>query len=218
MINVENVSKKIQNKNILENINFRLLDGDVLGIVGPNGTGKSTLISVMSSVIKPTTGNISFYENDKVITNNIKSKIGYIPQEIALYEELTIKDNLLLFAPSKFTKHEALNRAKDISNKLSLVRDFDTRVSKLSGGTKRRVNIGVALMTSPKYIFMDEPVVGVDYTVRRDIEQFIRNLKDSGKIIIIASHLVEFLENTCNKLLVIKEGKQEYFGDFENEF
>lgn len=217
MISVENLSKKIKNKNILDNINFILKSGDVLGIVGPNGTGKSTLITLLSTISKPTTGSVTFYEDGITIKNNIKSKIGYVPQQISLYEELSVKNNLMLFGPSKQTEKSVLCQAKEIASVLNLSENFNTKVIKLSGGNKRRVNIGIALMNNPRFIFMDEPVVGVDYTVKREIEQFILELKDRGKIIIIASHLIEFLEHTCNKLLILKNGKQEYFGDFKNE-
>lgn len=217
MIRVEKLSKKIKNNNILDDISFILKSGDVLGVVGPNGTGKSTLITLLSTITKPTDGSVTFYENGVEIKNNIKSKIGYIPQQISLYEELSVKDNLLLFGSSKQTKKSVLCQAKEIAGVLNLLNNFNTKVSKLSGGNKRRVNIGIALMNNPRFIFMDEPVVGVDYTVKREIEQFINELKNRGKIIIIASHLIEFLKHTSNKLLILENGKQQYFGDFKNE-
>ncbi|WP_066502491.1 ABC transporter ATP-binding protein [Abyssisolibacter fermentans] len=217
MISVENISKKIRNKDILQDISFKLTDGDVLGIVGPNGTGKSTLISIISTVLKPSSGKVSYFIDDKLCTDNLKRNIGYVPQEVALYEELTIKDNFLLFSASSSSNKENIDQAMYIAEKLSLVDNLNTKVSKLSGGTKRRVNIGIALITNPKFILMDEPVVGVDYTVRRDIESIINELSGSGKIVVITSHLIEFLENTCNKLLIIKNGRQEYFGDFNDE-
>lgn len=218
MIKVSNVCKTIQNKNVLVNVNFNLNHGDVLGIVGPNGAGKSTLISILSTIIKPTSGNISYYLDDKLYNGDIKEIIGYVPQDIALYEELTIKDNLLLFGASiSSDKKVVLSKIKSITKALNLTDNFDTRVSKLSGGTKRRVNIAIGLIRDPKFIFMDEPVVGVDYMARRDIESTISEMRNQGKIIVITSHLIEFIENTCNKLLILKKGRQEYFGDFNEK-
>jgi len=218
MIKVTHVCKNINSKNVLKNISFSLSDGDVLGIVGPNGTGKSTLISILSTIIKPTSGEVSYYLHDKIYNGDIKNMIGYVPQEIALYEELTIKDNFLLFGASISNDRKILlNKSKSIAGNLSLSDEFNTKVSKLSGGTKRRVNIGIGLIRDPKFIFMDEPVVGVDYVARRDIEDIISKMRSQGKIIVIASHLIEFIENTCNKLLILKNGEQEYFGDFNDE-
>lgn len=218
MIKAIHISKSIKNKNILCDVSFDLKDGDVLGIVGPNGAGKSTLISILSTIIKPTSGSVSYYIKDKLYNGDIKKVIGYVPQEIALYDELTIKDNLLLFGTAiSSDKALVLERAKSIAKSLGLMNEFQTRVSRLSGGTKRRVNIAIGLIRDPKFIFMDEPVVGVDYMARRDIERIILNMSERGKIIVITSHLLEFIENTCNKLLILKNGKRKYFGDFNDE-
>lgn len=218
MIKVSQINKTIRKKNVLHDISFSLYDGDVLGIVGPNGAGKSTLISILATIIKPTKGNVSYYVDDELYSGDIKDVIGYVPQEIAFYEELTIKDNLLLFgAAISNDKTIILNRAKDIAENLGLLDEFNTRVSKLSGGQKRRVNIGIGLLRDPKFVFMDEPVVGVDYMARKDVEDIIYKMSNQGKIIILTSHLIEFVENACNKLLIIKNGNQEYFGDFNEE-
>lgn len=218
MIKATNIYKSINNKSILNDINFNLDDGDVLGIVGPNGTGKSTLISILATIIKPTKGNISYYHQNIKCNENIKDMIGYVPQDIALYEELSIKDNFLLFGSSISNNRKiVLKKSKKIATDLGLYSDFNTRVSKLSGGTKRRVNIGIGLIRDPQFIFMDEPVVGVDYVVRKDIEDIITKISNQGKTIVITSHLIEFIEKTCNKLLILKNGKQEYFGDFNDE-
>jgi ABC-2 type transport system ATP-binding protein len=218
MIEVSNLCKTIQNKIILNDVSFKLEDGDVLGIVGPNGAGKSTLISILATIMKSTSGSVAYYLNDKLYNDDIKKIIGYVPQDIALYEDLTIKDNLLLFgAAISSDKKVVLNKIEDISKSLDLMKQFNTKVSKLSGGTKRRVNIGIGLLRDPKFVFMDEPVVGVDYMARRDIESIISTMGKQGKIIVITSHLIEFIENTCNKLLILKNGKQEYFGDYNDK-
>jgi ABC-2 type transport system ATP-binding protein len=218
MIEVSKLCKTIQNKIILNDVSFKLEDGDVLGIVGPNGAGKSTLISILATIMKSTSGSVSYYLNDKLYNDDIKKIIGYVPQDIALYEDLTIKDNLLLFgAAISSDKKVVLNKIEDISKSLDLMKQFNTKVSKLSGGTKRRVNIGIGLLRDPKFVFMDEPVVGVDYMARRDIESIISTMGKQGKIIVITSHLIEFIENTCNKLLILKNGKQEYFGDYNDK-
>ncbi|SKC79355.1 ABC transporter ATP-binding protein [Maledivibacter halophilus] len=218
MLKVSRVNKKIQRKNVLKDINFSLNNGDILGIVGPNGAGKSTLISILATILKPTKGNVSYYINGNLYDGNIKDIIGYVPQEIAFYEELTIKDNFMLFGASISNDRSIiLNRARKAAENLGLLDEFNTRASKLSGGQKRRVNIGIGLLRDPQFIFMDEPVVGVDYMARKDVENIISEMSNQGNIIVLTSHLIEFIEKICNKLLIIKNGKQEYFGDFNEE-
>lgn len=215
MIKVHQVSKKIKNKSILDDISFIVNDSDVLGVVGPNGTGKSTLLSMLCDINTPTNGEIEFIINDEVYKGDKKALIGYVPQSIALYNELSLVDNMMLFgAPGFSSNNETRDRVMELIEELHLKDQKNIKINKLSGGEKRRVNIAVSLLKNPKFVFMDEPVVGVDYYARKDIENIVLNLKKEGKIVVIVSHQIEFLEKVCNKLLILKEGKQICFGDF----
>ena len=208
MICVENLSKKLNNKKVLEGIDFRLEKGDVLGIIGPNGAGKTTLLSLLGGFIEPDTGKIDIGTH----------RMGYIPQHLSLFEELTVNDNLKLFGIGTLDDGEALSRQVEmVMSALNLTANRHRKVRKLSGGNKRRVNIGIALMSQPTCLLMDEPVVGVDYKVRREIEAFLIEMSHQGKTLIITSHLKSFIAKVSTKILILDEGTVVYFGDVNDE-
>ena len=208
MIRVENLSKQLNKRKVLSHIDFHLQEGDVLGIIGPNGAGKSTLLSLLGGFMKA----------DEGIVDCGDHRIGYIPQQLALYEELTVIENLKLFGVGTCSDDQILMaRVESVIEALKLTDNKEVKVKKLSGGNKRRVNIGIALMIDPTCLLMDEPVVGVDYKVRSDIEALLKEMSASGKTLIIASHLKSFIAEVSTKLLIIEDGKVAYFGDVNEE-
>ncbi len=208
MIHVENLSKKLNRKQIINKIDFHLEEGDVLGIIGPNGAGKSTLLSLLGGFIEPDEGSID-------IGNH---RIGYIPQQLALYEDLSVYENLKIFGAGLELTADALQeKIIEVQKSLKLENNSHTKVKKLSGGNQRRVNIGIALMMSPTCLLMDEPVVGVDYKVRSEIESLLKSMSKSGKMLIIASHLKSLISEVCNKILILEEGQVVFFGEVNEE-
>jgi ABC-2 type transport system ATP-binding protein len=213
MLKIENLVMNYNNKVVLDNINFHLEEGDVLAVVGENGSGKTTLMTLLSTNKKESSGKIRYFDK-RIKYNEAKGKIAYIPQEIALFEELTVIDNFKIFGKFDDSKKELF---LEVVESLQLTDELNRKISKLSGGTKRRVNIGVELVRNPSFIFMDEPIVGIDYNIRKKIVSLIEKLSSEGKIVIIASHNLYFLKNTCNKLLKLNNGIQEYFGTYNHE-
>ncbi len=208
MIRVENLSKTLNKRQVLNRIDFHLKEGDVLGIIGPNGAGKSTLLSLLGGLMTPDGGMVDMGGH----------QIGVIPQQLALYEELTVYENLKLFGVGMNMDASVLeNKLQQVMVDLNLLVNKDIKVKKISGGNKRRVNIGIALMTSPTCLLMDEPVVGVDYQVRSDIEKLLKQMSDDGKTLIIASHLKSFIREVSTKILILEEGSVAYFGDVNEE-
>ncbi|MBN4051050.1 MAG: hypothetical protein COA82_02615 [Alkaliphilus sp.] len=213
MITVSNLSHIIDKNFILRDIEFSLEKSDVLGIVGPNGAGKSTLISILAGIIVPTNGQVTYTNSTRMTKKQRRNLISYVPQEIALFDELSIYDNLVLFGNGK-NAIDLKEKIGDVLEQLCLSDEKNKTVAKLSGGMKRRVNIAVSLMKDAKYVFMDEPVVGVEYKIREDVEKMIKRMKREGKTLIISSHQFEFLESVCNKLLYLVDGNQKYFGEY----
>lgn len=213
MLEIKNLSMKYKKTTVLDNIKFELKKGDVLAIAGPNGSGKTTLINILSTNKKNHIGEINYF-NEKLKYNQIKDKIAYIPQEIALFDELKVIDNFKIFGKIENEKNEEFVK---IIKALELENELNKKISKLSGGMKRRVNIGVELVRNPDFIFMDEPIVGIDYEIRKKIVNLINQLSSEGKVIVITSHNLHFLKLTCNKLLKIVNSKQKYFGDYNHE-
>lgn len=191
----------------IRDINFKLYKGDILGIIGANGSGKSTIIKVIAGII----------DNYKGVFHNTHST-GYVPQNIALYDNLSVYENIKIFSSALKLKKDLLEKnIQDILKKLDLVKNINTKIKNLSGGNKRRVNIAVALINEPECLLMDEPEVGIDYKVRKDIEKLITDLSYDNKIIIIASHSKDFLKSCSNKILVLENSTQIYFGDSNDE-
>ncbi|MGV8146137.1 MAG: ABC transporter ATP-binding protein [Alkaliphilus sp.] len=216
MIAVSNLSHKIDKNFILRDIEFSLEKSDVLGIVGPNGAGKSTLISILAGIVEPTNGQVMYINNTRMTKMQKRNLISYVPQEIALFDELSIYDNLALFASDENNTKQN-QKIKTVLEQLGLYDEQNKRVSKLSGGMKRRVNVAVALMKKAKFVLMDEPVVGVEYRIREDVEKLINEMRKEGKTLIISSHQFEFLESVCNKLLYLVDGRQKYFGHYDEK-
>lgn len=208
MLQVKSLAYEYKNKKVLEDISFELSSGSVLGIVGPNGSGKTTLITLLATNKKELTGSIKHTMEKGPLV------IGYIPQEIALFSELTVLDNFRIFGKIKNEKDQLFKR---IINTLGLEEQLNIKVSKLSGGTKRRVNIGVELVRNPQFIYMDEPIVGIEYSIREQIVALIKELSKEGKIIVIASHNIDFLRKTCSQLLKLDLGKNVYFGEYNDD-
>ena len=219
LLEIQNIVKKYNKRNVVDDISLSIETGDVIGILGENGAGKSTFMGMLATLIIPTSGDI-LYNGESIVKKPsiIRGKIGYVPQDIALYEELTGLDNLKYWArtyhiPSK-ERDYAIEKTIEV---IGLDRDkLKKRVSSYSGGMKRRINIGIALLNDPDIIIMDEPTVGIDIMSKEEILKVISNLNKQGKTIIYAAHYFEELEQICNKICIMMSGKVMEFSDIED--
>lgn len=217
MIEIRDLSKRIETKQILEHISFSLKEGDVLGLVGANGAGKSTLIRIIAGILSPDQGQI-LYGSSSAPTSIPKKSIAYVPQDIVLYEDMTVYENLLLFGRGKTDLPTLSEQIRKLTDTLSLQPYLKQKVSALSGGLKRRVNIAAAMTGNIKLALLDEPVVGIDIGKTKDVEALIHQLSKQGCLTVLSSHSVDFLKNTCNRLLVLEKGGLFYFGDFDTRY
>ncbi len=208
IIDVIGLSKKYGGAAVLDNLNFKIRKGEIFGLVGPNGAGKSTFISILTSVIKPTSGDIIINGYSiRQYAGKVKKSIGYVPQEIALYPGLTGLDNLRFWAGvyglGGRLKKDRMDEALSIAG---LAEKACERVDRYSGGMKRRLNIAVALLHHPEILVMDEPMVGVDMQSRMYILDAIKELKESGRTIIFASHYADEMKKLCDRIAVLDRG------------
>lgn len=217
MIHVQNLSKKIQDKQILKNISFSLDKGDVLGLVGANGAGKSTLMRIIAGILPAKQGTVEYRIADQKILLS-KTSIAYISQEIVLYEDMSVLENLTLFGSGKTDPSSLAEQIRTLSESLSLEAYLHQKVGSLSGGLKRRVHIAAGLTGSIRLALMDEPIVGIDRGKTKDVQELIHDLQAQGCTIVLSSHTSDFLQNTCNKLLMLHEGQQTYFGPLDIRF
>lgn len=192
----------------VNNISFTIESGTIFGLLGPNGAGKTTTISMLCGLIKPSSGDAKLLGfSISTHLENIKQKIGVVPQEIALYPTLTAFENLRYIGNMYGLKGESLK--KNIFEHLEIVglqAQANKRVETFSGGMKRRINLIAGILHQPKILFLDEPTIGVDVQSRNLITEHLRHLNKNGCTIIYTSHLMEEAENLCTDIAVIDNG------------
>jgi len=209
MLSISALSKSYPNHAALKQIDLHLQEGKMLGLLGPNGAGKTTLINILSGLSKRDAGTISWFNKEIATTDSrYKQSIGVVPQEISLYQDLSAYQNLLfwgsLYGLKKSVSKEKTDR---ILQDLGLYDRRHDLVKTYSGGMKRRINIGAALLHDPSLIFMDEPTVGIDPQSRNLIYNYIEKLKTSGKTILYTTHYLEEAENLCDRIAILDNGK-----------
>lgn len=212
------VSKRYKKRLVVDHMSFEIYEGDVLGLLGNNGAGKSTTLSMAATLVKPDSGQILL--DDKNIfekRSKVCQKIGYVPQEIALYENLTGEDNLNFFARAYHLSGSILKeRMEYVTTILGLtIEQLHERVCCYSGGMKRRLNMGVALLHDPRLLLLDEPTVGVDIESRDRMLEAIEKLSHKGTMIIYIGHYMEEVERICNKVCIMNQGSKTIFGDIQ---
>lgn len=193
----------------IDNLSLQIKSGEFYGLLGPNGAGKTTTISVLTGLLKPTSGSV-LIKNHNVATqlDAIKPAIGVVSQDIALYEKLTAHENLYYFGRLYGIEKKKLNQRIDfLLDRLGLLKYKDHKVNSFSGGMKRRINIMAGILHEPEIVILDEPVVGVDVHSRNVIREFLKEVNKQGKTIIYTSHIMEDAEKLCSKVAIIDYGK-----------
>ena len=206
MMDINNVTKKYGKVQALKGVTLSIAKGSCYGLVGPNGAGKSTLMKIMTSVIHDYMGTLEF--SGYVDMKRFKYQIGYVPQEVCLEDSVSAKSNLIFFGKLYGLKGSQLRRrVKEVLAEIGLKERAGDKVKTFSGGMKRRLNIGCAIMHHPTVIIMDEPTVGIDPQSRAFIFQMIENMKRQGRTIIYASHYMEEVEQMCDEIAFLDQGR-----------
>ncbi len=209
MIEMLNVVKKYNGLKALDNITFSVNREEIFGLLGPNGAGKTTALRIMSMLVKPDSGEVIINGmHQKENNRRIQGLLGVCPQEIALYLELTVRDNLLFFGMmGGLSRKKAVIRAEELITEMDLEEKAREKVSLLSGGMKRRLNIAVSVIHKPRVLFMDEPTVGVDPRTRASIFSLLHNFKNNGMTIIYTTHYMEEADRLCDRVAVMDRGR-----------
>ncbi len=205
MIEIENLTSAYGRKKVLQGVSFAAERGECIGIVGPNGCGKSTLLSIMAGVLKPTSGSVRYYGNDALENRVVFRKMtGYVPQENPLMPELSVYDNLRLWYTDKA---ELMKELKEGFLQILGISEFlKMPVSKLSGGMKKRVSIGIALSGMPPVLILDEPSAALDLVCKEDIRRYLQIYLERKGTVVITTHEESEL-SLCGRLYVMKGGK-----------
>ncbi len=201
--------KRYKQTTAVDEVSFEIHAGEIFSLLGPNGAGKTTTISMLSTLLKPTSGDAAIGGHS--ITTDpmaVRQLIGIVPQEIALYEDLTPLENLLFFGRLYGMSGKPLkNRAEIILEQIGLTDRAKHRVKTFSGGMKRRLNIGVGLLHQPQLIFMDEPTVGIDPQSRRNILDTVKDLNRQGLTVLYTTHYMEEAAELSHRVGIIDHGK-----------
>ena len=210
MLETIKLTKKFKDHVAVLNADLSLNEGESVGLLGPNGAGKSTTISMISTLLSPTSGTVHFKGEDALKNPQaLRRVLGVVPQEIALYEELSAYQNMKFFGRIYGLKGEQLEqRISDVLELIGLTERKKDPVETYSGGMKRRINIGVTLLHEPEVLIMDEPTVGIDPQSRNYILDMIRRLNRENKMTILyTSHYMEEVEKLCDRVYIMDHGE-----------
>lgn len=207
MIEVENLTKKYNNIVAVKDISFKIEDGDVVGFLGPNGAGKTTTMNMITGYIEPTKGKIIIngYDIDSK-PNEAKKQFGYLPENVPLYNDLTVTEFISFMAELKLvSKSERSKEVKRVIEKAGLLEVKKKLIRNLSRGYKQRVGLAGALVGNPKILILDEPTVGLDPKQVTEIRNFIKEL-GKDHTILISSHILSEISQMCNKVIILNKG------------
>lgn len=208
IIEVKNLTKKYKDKKAVDNLSFDVYEGEILGLLGPNGSGKSTTINSILSLLNYNEGNIKIFGKEMAPNAyDIKSKIGVVFQDVSVFDELTVYDNIDYFCGLYIKNKELRKEYIESAIKLVGLENFKKYYPKqLSGGLLRRLNIACGIAHKPKLIFLDEPTVAVDPQSRNNILDGIKNLANEGATIVYTTHYMEEVEILCDRVIILDRG------------
>jgi ABC-2 type transport system ATP-binding protein len=209
ILEVYNLVKKYGDFTAVKGISFNIQEGEIFSLLGPNGAGKTTTISMLSTLYAPTSGEATI--GGHPVTKEpmaVRNLIGVVPQELALYDDLTARENLIFWGNMYGLSGKRLNnRVGEVLEQIGLTDKARERVKTYSGGMKRRVNIGVGLLHKPSLLFMDEPTVGIDPQSRRAILDSVKALNQQGMTVLYTTHYMEEAEELSDRVGIIDHGE-----------
>jgi ABC-2 type transport system ATP-binding protein len=208
MIKVDNLKKRFGSTVALDDVSFEVQKGETFGLLGPNGAGKTTTIQLLCGLLKPDSGTVTLDGKTDPTLVEVRLSLGVVPQTMAIYEELSAQENLRFFGRiyglSGRLLKERVNNCLEIAG---LAQRSKERVSKYSGGMKRRLNMVCSLLHEPPLLLLDEPTVGVDPQSRNSIFDTIEVMKKQGRTIIYTTHYMEEAERICDRVAILDHGK-----------
>ncbi|MBH9553673.1 ABC transporter ATP-binding protein [Inhella gelatinilytica] len=208
VLHAQHLCKNYGNRPAVQNLSLTVRPGELLALLGPNGAGKSSTIGMISGLLPPDSGSIRIAGVDLVTTPDAaKRRIGLVPQDLALFEDLPARTNLMLFgALYGLDRPTARNRADVVLAQVGLADRVSDKPAAFSGGMKRRLNIACALMHEPELLLLDEPTAGVDPQSRQAIFELIEQLKRSGKAVVYTTHYMEEAERLADRIVIVDHG------------
>jgi len=216
-IEIQNLKKTYGDKTVVDNLTLEVEKGEVFGLLGPNGAGKTTTIRTVLTLLKPTAGRVTVWEND-VVSNprEVRQVLGYVPQEKAVDRFLTGREHLLLVADLyHLTKAESGKRIREVLELVDLSQKADELVNNYSGGMKKKLDIACGLIPDPKILVLDEPTLGLDVESRIRIWDYIRRLQRGGLTILMTTNYLDEADQLCSRIAILDRGRLAALGSPE---
>jgi ABC-2 type transport system ATP-binding protein len=209
MLEVKGLHKRYGDLVAVDEVSFTARPGEMVGLLGPNGAGKTTTVSMIAGLLPPDRGEVRIAGGIvKSETDPVKRRLGLVPQDVALHDELSARENLALFGALYDLRGKALAMAMDSAFDVAGLTDrAKDKVATFSGGMKRRLNLAAALLHAPAILLLDEPTVGVDPQSRNQIFLNLEELKRQGKALVYTTHYMEEAERLCDRIIIIDHGK-----------
>ncbi len=209
VLSIRNLQKSYKEKKAVKGISFDVFEEEVLCFLGPNGAGKTTTINILAGILNEDHGEISYRgEPFKNVLRKYKSELGIVPQDMAIYEEISALNNVKFFASLYGLKGEALETAAlDALKRVGLYNVRKDKPKTFSGGMKRRLNIACGVAHKPSLVIFDEPTVGIDPQSRNHILSYIKSLKEEGVTVVYTSHYMEEVEEISTRIIIIDYGE-----------
>tara|TARA_B100000029_G_scaffold467799_1_gene504291 strand:+ start:575 stop:1282 length:708 start_codon:yes stop_codon:yes gene_type:complete len=217
LLHVENLNKSFSGKTILKNLNFSIPEGEIVGFLGPNGAGKTTTLRILSGLLSPDRGKVFFEKKEYTkYDHSIKKNIGYLPERLPLYSNMTPLEQISLAIKLHKVKDVELEIKRIIE--LTQIEKVKNRLNKfLSRGFRQRVGLGLALVSNPKIVFLDEPTTGLDPKQIVNFEKTIKEISNSGTSFVISSHRLEIIQQLCSKALILYAGEIKFDSKIQNK-
>lgn len=213
-ISLSNITVRLGKINALVNVSFKIYSGEIFGLVGRNGSGKTTILKAICGLVKPDEGKILIDDEQADVNGqDFKRMIGYCPQENCFFEKLSVRENMEYFAYLYNVGSNVGSLIAGISKSLCLDDKLGELAANLSGGMKRRLNIACALVHEPQVLLMDEPSIELDPLSRDELWRMIRLINRSGTTIIISSNHMEEIRYLCTNAVYLEDGKKIYEGE-----
>ena len=220
MLEVIKLSKTFNGFKAIENISFSVEKGKIFGLLGPNGAGKTTTIRSILNIVSPSSGEVLF--SDKFIDDEFYDLIGYLPEERGLYRKSKVADVINYFARLKnMNRNEISVKSKSLMEKLGILEFANKNIEELSKGNQQKVQFLTSIIHEPELLILDEPFAGLDPINQKIIKDIISGFINSGRLVIISTHMMEIAESLCSDIFVLNKGKEILSGplrDIKNRF
>jgi ABC-2 type transport system ATP-binding protein len=211
-IAVSKVTKRFGDVEAVKDVSFEVESGEIFGLIGPNGAGKTTVIRMLMEIIKPDSGDIRML--GKPLQESTKNRIGYLPEERGLYKKLTVADTLFYLASLKGTSGSATReRATLLLERTGMLQHQHKKVEELSKGMAQLIQFIATILHDPQLVILDEPFYGLDPVNARLLKDMVSELRKQGKTIILSTHMMNEVEELCDRILMINKGRSVLYGD-----